>query len=53
MFYRDTATYYILIIRPLKKIVYKKKKMADGSFRKVEKDDQFNPPARNDGGRKV
>ena len=35
---------YILTIKPLIVLFTRKKEMADGSFKTVEKDDQFNPP---------
>jgi hypothetical protein len=44
MFYRDTATLLYFNYKTTHTFVYKKKKMADGSFKTVEKDDQFNPP---------
>ena len=44
MFYRDTATILYFNYKTTHSFVYKRKKMADGSFRTVEKDDQFNPP---------
>jgi hypothetical protein len=47
MFYRDTATILYFNYKTTHSFVYKRKKMADGSFRTVEKDDQFNPPRRS------
>ena len=44
MFYRDTATLMYFNYKTTHSFVYKKKKLADGSYKTVEKDDQFNPP---------
>jgi len=44
MFYRDTATLMYFNYKTTHSFVYKRKKLADGSFKTVEKDDQFNPP---------
>jgi len=44
MFHRDTATLLYFNYKSTHSFVYKKKKMTDGSFKTVEKDDQFNPP---------
>ena len=44
MFYRDTCTLLYFNYKTTNSFVYKKKEMADGSFKTVEKDDQFNPP---------
>ena len=45
MFYRDTATILYFNYKTTHSFVYKRKKLADGSYKTVEKDDQFNPPA--------
>jgi hypothetical protein len=45
MFYKDTATLMYFNYKTTHSFVYKRKKLADGSFKTVEKDDQFNPPA--------
>jgi len=44
MFYRDTATLMYFNYKTTHSFVYKRKKLADGSYKTVEKDDQFNPP---------
>jgi len=44
MFHRDTATILYFNYKSTHSFVYKKKTMHDGSFKTVEKDDQFNPP---------
>ena len=44
MFARDTCTLLYFNYKTTNSFVYKKKEMADGSFKTVEKDDQFNPP---------
>lgn len=44
MFSRDTATLLYFNYKTTKKIVYKKKKLDNGGFRMIEKDDTFNPP---------
>jgi hypothetical protein len=44
MFYRDTATLMYFNYKTTHSFVYKRKKLSDGSFKTVEKDDQFNPP---------
>ena len=44
MFYRDTCTLLYFNYKTTHTFVYKKKEMADGSFKVVEKDDSFNPP---------
>tara|TARA_R110001606_G_C15388129_1_gene651176 strand:+ start:793 stop:3228 length:2436 start_codon:yes stop_codon:yes gene_type:complete len=44
MFARDTCTLLYFNYKTTNSFVYKKKKMSDGSFKTVEKDDQFNPP---------
>ena len=44
MFYRDTATLMYFNYKSTNTFVYKKKRMADGTFKTVQKDDQFNPP---------
>jgi len=44
MFHRDTATILYFNYKSTHSFVYKKKTMPDGSFKTVEKDDQFNPP---------
>ena len=45
MFYRDTATLLYFNYKTTHSFVYKRKKLADGTYKTVEKDDQFNPPA--------
>ena len=44
MFYRDTATLLYFNYKTTHSFVYKRKKLADGTYKTVEKDDQFNPP---------
>ncbi len=44
MFSRDTATLLYFNYKTTHTFVYKKKSMPDGTFKTVEKDDQFNPP---------
>tara|TARA_R100001129_G_scaffold73998_1_gene50470 strand:- start:5615 stop:8050 length:2436 start_codon:yes stop_codon:yes gene_type:complete len=44
MFYKDTCTLLFFNYKTTNSFVYKKKAMTDGSFKTVEKDDQFNPP---------
>tara|TARA_R110000744_G_scaffold109191_1_gene206476 strand:- start:2175 stop:4610 length:2436 start_codon:yes stop_codon:yes gene_type:complete len=44
MFYRDTATLMYFNYKTTHSFVYKRKKLADGSFKTVEKNDEFNPP---------
>ena len=44
MFARDTCTLLYFNYKTTNSFVYKKKAMKDGSFKTVEKDDQFNPP---------
>tara|TARA_R100001594_G_scaffold14471_2_gene30785 strand:- start:21202 stop:23637 length:2436 start_codon:yes stop_codon:yes gene_type:complete len=44
LFYKDTCTLLYFNYKTTNSFVYKKKQMADGSFKTVEKDDQFNPP---------
>ena len=44
MFYRDTATLMYFNYKTTHSFVYKRKKLSDGSFKTVEKDDEFNPP---------
>jgi hypothetical protein len=44
MFYRDTATLMYFNYKSTNTFVYKKKRMEDGTFKTVQKDDQFNPP---------
>jgi hypothetical protein len=44
MFYRDTVTLMYFNYKTTKKIVFKKKIMATGGSKVIEKDDQFNPP---------
>jgi len=45
MFYRDTACLLYFNYKTTHSFVYKRKKLSDGSYKTVEKDDQFNPPA--------
>ena len=45
MFSRDTATLLYFNYKSTHSFVYKKKEMADGTFKTVEKDDEFNPTA--------
>jgi len=44
MFYRDTCTLLYFNYKTTHTFVYKKKRMADGTFKVVPKDDTFNPP---------
>ena len=44
MFSRDTATLLYFNYKTTHTFVYKKKSMPDGTFKTVEKDDQFDPP---------
>jgi hypothetical protein len=44
MFYRETATLMYFNYKTTHSFVYKRKKLTDGSYKTVEKDDQFNPP---------
>jgi hypothetical protein len=44
IFSRDTCTLLYFNYKTTNSFVYKKKKMSDGSFKTVEKDDQFDPP---------
>ena len=44
IFYRDTCTLLYFNYKTTHSFVYKKKQLADGTFKVVEKDDQFNPP---------
>ena len=44
LFYRDTATLLYFNYKTTKKIVYKKKKLDNGGFKYIEKNDEFNPP---------
>ena len=44
MFHRDTATLLYFNYKTTHTFIYKKKKMSDGTFKVVEKDDTFNPP---------
>jgi hypothetical protein len=44
MFYRDTATLMYFNYKTTHSFVYKRKKLSDGSYKTVQKDDQFNPP---------
>jgi len=44
MFYRDTATLMYFNYKTTHSFVYKRKKLSDGTYKTVEKDDQFNPP---------
>ena len=44
MFYKDTCTLLYFNYKTTKKIVYKKKILATGGNKVIEKDDQFNPP---------
>lgn len=44
MFSRDTATLLYFNYKTTKKIVYKKKKLDNGSEKMIPKDDSFNPP---------
>ena len=44
LFYRYTCTLMYFNYKTTKKVVYKKKKLENGSSRVIEKDDTFNPP---------
>jgi hypothetical protein len=44
IFYRDTVTLMYFNYKTTQKMVYKKKVMATGNSKVIEKDDQFNPP---------
>ena len=44
MFSRDTCTLLYFNYKTTNSFVYKKKKVDDGSYKVVEKDDEFNPP---------
>ncbi len=44
VFYRDTVTLMYFNYKTTQKMVYKKKIMATGGNKVIEKDDQFNPP---------
>ncbi len=44
MFARDTCTLLFFNYKTTNSFVYKKKQMAEGTFKTVEKDDEFNPP---------
>tara|TARA_R110002167_G_scaffold102656_1_gene266148 strand:- start:209 stop:2644 length:2436 start_codon:yes stop_codon:yes gene_type:complete len=44
MFARDTCTLLYFNYKTTNSFVYKKKKMSEGNFKTVEKDDEFNPP---------
>ena len=44
IFYRDTVTLLYFNYKTTQKMVYKKKVMATGNSKVIEKDDQFNPP---------
>ena len=44
MFSRDTATLLYFNYKSTHSFVYKKKEMPDGSFKTVQKTDEFNPP---------
>ena len=44
MFARDSCTLLFFNYKSTNSFVYKKKQLAEGTFRTVEKDDQFNPP---------
>ena len=44
MFYRDTATLLYFNYKTTNTFVYKKKRLPDGTFKTVEKNDEFNPP---------
>lgn len=44
MFARDTCTLLYFNYKTTNSFVYKKKRLTDGAFKTVEKDDQFNPP---------
>tara|TARA_R110002072_G_scaffold32470_2_gene99078 strand:+ start:1887 stop:4322 length:2436 start_codon:yes stop_codon:yes gene_type:complete len=44
MFSRDTCTLLFFNYKTTNSFVYKKKETAEGTYKTVEKDDQFNPP---------
>ena len=44
MFHRDTCTLLYFNYKSTNSFVYKKKETAEGNYKTVEKDDQFNPP---------
>tara|TARA_R110000751_G_scaffold29754_1_gene76636 strand:- start:172 stop:2607 length:2436 start_codon:yes stop_codon:yes gene_type:complete len=44
MFSRDTCTLLYFNYKSTNSFVYKKKKISEGNFKTVEKDDEFNPP---------
>tara|TARA_R110000851_G_scaffold117098_1_gene243635 strand:+ start:7306 stop:9741 length:2436 start_codon:yes stop_codon:yes gene_type:complete len=44
MFSRDTCTLLYFNYKSTKSFVYKKKKISEGTYKTVEKDDEFNPP---------
>ena len=44
MFSRDSCTLLYFNYKTTNSFVYKKKKIEDGSYRVIEKDDEFNPP---------
>ena len=44
MFARDTCTLLYFNYKTTNTFVYKKKRLAEGTFKTVEKDDEFNPP---------
>ena len=44
MFARDTCTLLFFNYKSTNSFVYKKKKIAEGTFKTVQKDDEFNPP---------
>jgi len=44
MFSRDTCTLLYFNYKTTNSFVYKKKKTAEGTYKTVEKDDEFNPP---------
>ena len=44
MFHRDTCTLLYFNYKSTNSFVYKKKQTADGNYKTVEKDDEFNPP---------
>ena len=44
MFARDTCTLLYFNYKTTNTFVYKKKQVAEGTFKTVQKDDQFNPP---------
>ena len=44
MFSRDTCTLLYFNYKTTNTFVYKKKQIAEGTFKTVQKDDQFNPP---------